>query len=237
MSELRAFDYAHGDVTLHGQVALPEGDAPHPMVMVMHNALGIGRQIRERALELAGMGYVAVITDMYGALPDEAARRAMHHVLKDDPKLLRERVLATYAAARTVEGTDTARIAAIGYCFGGRCVLEMARGGLDLACVVSFHGILETAMPAQSGAVKAKVLAITGAQDPYAPPAHVEAFQREMTGAGVDWRLTTYSQAMHAFTDPESGTRADIPGVRYDPQLAHLSWIEATAFLEATLQA
>lgn len=235
MTTLRPHAYTDGDVALTGQLALPAGPGPHPGVLVMHAALGIGSLVRRRGLDLAAAGYVALVTDMYGFEPEEQACRRGFAAFQEDPRLLRGRVVAAYEALRALPAVDASRIAAIGFCFGGQCVLELARSGAEVASVVSFHGVLRTKLPARRGAVKAKVLAITGALDPYAPPEDVEAFKAEMTDAEADWQVTLYSNGMHAFTDPTTGSRTDIPGVRYDPFLERLSWSQSSDFLAATL--
>jgi dienelactone hydrolase len=239
MISSRAFDYRHDDVQLTGWLAQPSGPGPHPAVMVMHSALGISDVVRGKADELAAMGYVALATDMYGSAPDDGdpkAYGALFKALIDDPDLLRARIRSAFDAIRSLPGVDAGRIAAIGYCFGGQCVLELARSGAAVRSVVSFHGLLTSAQPAERGAVQAKVLAITGALDPYAPAEHVQAFQKEMTEAGVDWQVTVYGTGWHAFTDPVVGRREDLPGLRYDAMLDRLSWAQATEFLSATLE-
>jgi dienelactone hydrolase len=236
MIALRQYDYEHDGLLLKGQLAAPDGPGPHPAVLIMHDALGLGDLVCRRAAELAGAGYVALAADMYGLgkRPAEPTEHGVHFAaLQAEPENLRARVLASYEALRSLPQVDPARISAIGYCFGGQCVLELARSGAEVASVVSFHGLLTTKLPAQPGQVKAKVLSITGALDPYAPVADVETFQKEMTDAGGDWQMTLYGLGWHAFTDPD--VSPDIPGVRYDPLLDRLSWSQATAFLEATL--
>lgn len=236
MTALIPHAYAHEGVALTGELAIPAGTGPHPAVLVMHAGLGIGTLVRKRARDLAAAGYVALVTDMYGFAPDEQACRQGFAALQADPALLRGRVLAGFEAARALPGVDAARIAAMGFCFGGECVLELARSGADVAAVVSFHGGLRTKQPAVRGAVKARILVMTGAHDPYAPPADVEAFKQEMTEAEAEWHLTLYGQGWHAFTDPSTGARTDIPGVRYDPLLDRLSWAQSSAFLAAAFE-
>lgn len=238
MGELSPFEYRHEEVVLQGALALPEGSGPHPGVLVMHNAYGLGEQPRERALRLAQAGYVALATDMYGAGqvfdgPDAVAPAITP--LMSDAALLRGRVLAGFEAFRALPQVDAGRIGAVGFCFGGMCVLELARSGADARAVVSFHGLLKTARPAQAGEVKAKVLALTGAKDPYAPAEDVAALQAELTAAGADWQLTVYGEGWHAFSDVNAG-RHPTPGVRYDPLIDRLSWAQATAFLDATVR-
>lgn len=237
MSGTRDFHYEHDGVGLIGQIAFPEGPGPHPAVLVMHSAIGMDRLVQRRAQDLARMGYVALATDMYGAGRDGPALDAypaLFMALQDTPDRLRARVVAGYEALKALPEVDTARIAAIGYCFGGQCVLELARSGADIRAAVSFHGLLTTKLPAHKGAVKAKLLSMTGANDPYVPPADIAIFQQEMTEAGADWQVTLYGEGYHAFTEPDIKDQSGIPGIRYDPFLDRLSWAQATAFLEAT---
>jgi dienelactone hydrolase len=239
MAELSTFTYAHDGETLKGEIARPAGPGPHPAVLVMHHAIGLGPNEMRRAKMLADAGYVALATDMYGIGTEEVAQEVyapLFSKLQADPARLRARVLAGYEALRAQPDVDKARIGAIGFCFGGQCVLELARSGADARAVVSFHGLLTTQLPAAKGAVKARVLAITGALDPYAPPEQVADFQKEMAAAEADWQLTVYGGGMHAWTDPMVETH-NVPGVRYDAHLDKLSWIQATAFLDAALRA
>jgi dienelactone hydrolase len=231
-------EYTHGDQTLNGRLAQPEGPGPHPAVLVMHSAMGLGPLVTRRIQDLAAAGYVALASDMYGVTPspddmDTVAREFMK--LVGEPQVLRDRVVAAFDKLASLPGVDKSRISAVGYCFGGQCVLELARSGADLAAVVSFHGLLKTAEPAKEGEVKAKVLVITGALDPHAPLSDVATFQAEMTEAKADWQLTIYGSGWHSFTDDETGNRDDIPGVRYDPLLDRLSWAQATEFISANI--
>jgi len=238
MTELRSFEYRHEGVVLNGQLAMPPGPGPHPGVLVMHDLLGQNELVRQRARELAAAGYAALATDMYGG----ARRFSVAEVqevtapLRADPARLRARVVAGFEAFRELPEVDASRIGAIGYCFGGQCVLELARSGAEARAVVSFHGLLKTDLPARPGEVKAKALVLAGALDPYAPPEDVRAFQAEMSAAGVDWHLTLYGEGWHAFTEEDARDIAEVPGVRYDPLLDRLSWAQATAFLDAVVR-
>jgi dienelactone hydrolase len=231
MQDLTPFDYEHDGVVLKAQIARPAGPGPHPAVLVMHDALGIGGAVFTRARDLAQLGYVAVATEMYGTGRREMESGEAFLAMQEDAGLLRGRALAGLEAARALPEVDKSRISAIGFCFGGQCVLELARSGADLASVVSFHGVLTTQRPAEPGAVKAKVLVLTGALDPYAPIEHVAAFEQEMAAAEADWHLTVYGQAYHAFTDPEISAKYEVPGTKYDPRIDRLSWAQATAFM------
>jgi dienelactone hydrolase len=239
MSDLRNIEYTHGGVTLRGVLALPSGPGRHPGLLVMHDARGLGPLVRRRCLELAAAGYVAFGSDMYGGgrrFEDARAVGPLFQELQDNPQGLRDRVLAGFDVLRSEAKTDTSRTGALGFCFGGQCVLELARSGVEVRAVVSFHGLLRTKLPAQPGAVKAKVLVLTGMKDPYAPIADVEVFQNEMTSAGVDWHLTTYGSGWHAFTDPDAGEMANVPGVKYDALLEKLSWVQSSAFLDTLVR-
>jgi dienelactone hydrolase len=156
--------------------------------------------------------------------------------LNKEPERLRGRALAGLEALKARPEVDGARIGAIGFCFGGQCVLEVARSGADVKSVVSFHGLLTTDLPAKPGAVKAKVLVLTGARDPWAPWEHVERLREELVAAGADWQITLYGEGYHAFTDSHAAELADIPGLRYDSLLDKLSWNSALAMLDSTLR-
>lgn len=203
----------------------------------MHSALGLDELERRRACDLAALGYVAVATDMFGEgrrlTKEEAGRYFLE--LTQDPVLLRSRVVATFEAVRGLDEVDGDRMAAIGFCFGGQCALELARSGAPVRSVVSFHGLLRTSAPAERNAVSANVLSISGVKDPYVPTDDVQAFQKEMAEACADWQLTLYGEGLHAFTMPDVADD-DVPGTAYDPLLDHLSWAQATTFLAATLR-
>src|SRR5579862_1778834 len=158
MTQLRAMAFDHDGVELVGQIAVPEKPGPHPAVMVMHTALGLGGMMRERVSRLAQLGYVAVATDMFGGgvdyHTDPKSAGAMVKDLLSPPQRLRARAVAWYEQLKARPEVDPQAIAAIGFCFGGQCVLELARSGADLKAVVSFHGLLSTSMPAALGAIR-----------------------------------------------------------------------------------
>jgi dienelactone hydrolase len=238
MGELSAFEHRHKDVVMKGALALPEGPGPHPAVLVMHSAHGLGPHAQERALRMAEAGYVALATDMYGEgryFPNPADSAQFFAALQADPELLRARVVAAYEALRDLPQVDAGRVGALGFCFGGQCVLELARSGADVRGVVSFHGLLRTGLPARPGEVRSKVLVLAGAKDPYAPADDIAGFQGEMDAAGADWQLTVYGEGWHAFTDPDAALH-DTPGVRYDPLIDRLSWAQSMAFLDAVVK-
>jgi dienelactone hydrolase len=237
MAGLRAIICHHEGAVLEGQMAVPDAPGPHPAVMVMHNAYGLGPHMRDVACRLAGEGYVALATDMYGGgvhHEDPKVAGSSIKLLWDNPDFLRSRVVAWYDLLKARAEVDAVRVAAIGYCFGGQCVLELARSGADAKAVISYHGLLTTARPAATGEVKGQVAIFTGAKDPYAPHDHVDAFRGEMIAAGARWQITEFGEAYHAFTDPGCD-RIAVSGVAYDPLADKVSWAGTLALLRAIL--
>jgi dienelactone hydrolase len=227
----------HQGAVLEGQMALPDGDGPHPAVLVMHNAYGLGQHMTEIAGRLARQGYVAIATDMYGGAAyseDNAEVMKLVGPLWQQPELLRARLRAWHEWAAARPEVDADRMAAIGYCFGGQCVLELARSGADLKLVVSYHGLLQTASPARKGGIKSHVVVFTGARDPHVPYTHVQGFRDEMIAADASWQLSEFGDAYHSFTDyHRSPQPAD--GIAYDPLSERVSWAATLELLAAKL--
>jgi dienelactone hydrolase len=235
--QLQAMTFQHDGVELVGQIAAPATRGPHPAVMVMHSAHGLGEQVREKVRVLTGLGYAAVATDMYGggayhADPQASGQSLME--LLNAPERLRARALAWYEQLQRRPEVDPERIAAIGYCFGGLCVLELARSGAKVKAIVSYHGLLTTSAPAQRGAVKGRVAIYTGGKDPYAPAEHVEALRQELTAADARFQLTTFDDACHAFTDPNADAMGRT-GIAYHALADRVSWAGTVALLEAAM--
>ena len=234
----RTVEYRAGDTVLEGLVSYDTaGPARKPGVLVVHDWMGVGPFVRARAEQLAGLGYVAFAADVYGkgvrpASVGEASRQA--GALKADRPLLRARVAAGLAELRRQPNVLPARVAAIGYCFGGTAALELARSGAEVTGVVSFHGGLDSPTPADARAVKAKILALHGADDPFVPPAEVQAFEDEMRGGGVDWQLVVYSGAVHSFTNPAAGND-NSRGAAYNATADRRSWLAMRAFFAEVL--
>lgn len=210
-----------------------------PGVLVVHEWWGHNDYVRDRARQLAQLGYVAFAVDMYGdgkqALhPDDAQKFAQQVFANMDAGTARFVAAKERLAAHPM--TDGERIAAIGYCFGGAIVLQMARGGMDLDAVASFHGSLGTQQPAQKGTVKARVLVCHGAADALIPDDQVAAFRREMADAGVDLRFVAYPGAKHGFTSKAADANAAKFGLPlgYDAAADQASWHELQQFLAAT---
>jgi len=230
--------YRDGATALTGELFSPTGPANGRAVLVVHEADGIGGNVRRRAAMLAAQGYAALAADLHGP-GAPLAGAAMHAALdqfRAAPDLLRQRVAAGLGALADATGTARDAIAAIGYCFGGLAVLELARSGAELCAVASFHGLLTTAAPARPGGVRARVAAFTGARDPLVPPADVAAFQAEMTAADADWQLSVYGRAWHSFTNPAVDGLND-PRMRYDPRADAASWAALATFLDAAFAA
>ena len=212
--------------------------SPRPGIIIVHEWWGHNDYVRQRADQLAAMGYVAFALDMYGdgkqAAHPQDANAFMMDAFND-----MDRSEARFIAAKNVlekhSATDATKLAAIGYCFGGGIVLQMARNGVDLRGVASFHGNLAThPTAAQAGKVKAKLLVLHGADDPLIPPEQVEAFKREMDTANVDYKFIAYPGAVHAFTNKEAtqlGKQFNLP-IAYNPQADQQSWQELETFLQ-----
>jgi dienelactone hydrolase len=237
--ETRTVEYRDGETVLEGYAALPaEAGAPRPGVLVVHEWTGLNDYARQRARDLAALGYVAFAADVYGKGVRAASTReaaALSGRYKNDRALMRSRMGAALDALRGLPGVDPDRTAAIGYCFGGTCVLELARSGAGVGAVVSFHGGLDAPRPAEPGTLRAAVLALHGAADPHVPRGEVEAFRAEMDRAGADWVLVEYGGAVHSFTNPGAGGDP-ASGVAYDPRAARRAWTAMRAFLEEALR-
>ena len=227
-------EYRDGDVLLEGYLAWDDAVAgPRPGVLVAHAWMGLGEYEKRRARELAELGYAAFALDIYGQgvrakTPEEAGKLAA--LYKGDRELMRTRARSGLDELARQEICAGQPLAAIGYCFGGTVVLELARSGAPLAGTVSFHGGLATPRPEDAKQIKGAVLALHGADDPYVPPAEVEAFQEEMRTAGVDWQFVSYGAAVHAFTDPSAGTDVS-KGAAYAAVADRRSWQALRNFL------
>lgn len=238
MQELIPVQLEHAGTVLTGQAALPDGKGPFPAVLVMHNALGLGPHVREVAGRLAALGYAAIATDMYGGgapAGDPVVNGAAFEAIMKDPALLRARVCAWYERVSGMAEVIPDRVAAIGFCFGGTCVLELARSGASARAVVSYHGILTSARPMTPGAFAGEVAAFCGAQDPYAPLDHIEGLRAELENASAKYTITTFGEAAHGFTDPAADSMGR-PGIAYNAMADRLSWAATVELLGAVLK-
>jgi dienelactone hydrolase len=218
-------------VGLKGYLAYDDAiKGKRPGVLVVHCFRGLRDFVKGRAEELAKLGHIAFAIDMYGMIPkDDEEAFATAGIYKNNRPLMRSRANAGLEVLKRHELTDAKRIAAIGYCFGGSVVLELARSGADLVGVVGFHAILNTPNPDDAKNIKGKVLALHGANDPVVPIDEVLAFQDEMRKAKVDWQMVFYGGAVHSFTMPEAGND---PSQRaaYDEKADKRSWEAMKSF-------
>jgi dienelactone hydrolase len=209
-----------------------------PGVLVVHEWWGHNEYARKRARMLAEMGYTALAVDMYGEgkqamHPDDAGKFSSELMKNFD--VAKARFMAALGFLKEQSGVDPQRIAAIGYCFGGGVVLNMAREGIDLKGVASFHGGLGAVRPAQPGMVKAKILVLHGEDDKFVAPEQIEAFRKEMKDSGADFEFITYPAAAHSFTNPDADTYAkefNLP-LGYNAEADKKSWEELARFLES----
>jgi dienelactone hydrolase len=226
--------YRDGKTVLLGYLAYDDSlTSVRPGVLVVHEWKGHGDYARRRARQLAEAGYVAFALDMYGkgvfAKNHEEAAELAGLYFKDRD-LMRRRAKAGLDVLLKQKSVDPTRVAAIGYCFGGTTVLEMARAGMDLKGVASFHGNLSTPLPAQIAVVKAKVLVLQGSEDG-GTIAGAPAFQEEMKNAGVEWEMDIYGGAVHSFTVKEAGDDPST-GKAYNANADRRSWQSLMDFLK-----
>jgi dienelactone hydrolase len=230
---LRALSYRIGSETYTGYVADGSGGRKVPGVLVAHEGGGfLTEHAKDRARMVAELGYVAFALDLFGdprpAL-DEA--RKIVQQLRNDLPILRARATTALDLLRQQPNVDVSRIAAIGFCFGGTTVLELARSGADVRCIVGFHAGLTTTAPARPGTIRGKVLVCQGADDPIVTAEHRSAFAAEMTQAGVDWQMHVYGGVGHSFTNPEID-KWNLAGFTYDSRADRRSWLAMRALLE-----
>ncbi len=226
--QTRSIEYTHGSDTLVGLLAWDDAvEGKRPGILICHQWMGLGEHETDVAKRLAKLGYIALAVDIYGKAnmptsPAEAAPLAGKY-RSGDRKALRDRMTRGLEELLKQDLVDPTRIAAIGYCFGGTAVLELARSGADIRGVVSFHGGLSTESPNDARNIKAKVLVCHGADDPHVPVPEVNAFLREMADADVDYQFIAYGNAVHSFTHRSAG---DDPskGSAYHADADRRSW-------------
>lgn len=231
----RTVAYQDGAAVLEGYLAYDDAvKGPRPAVLVVHEWKGLNDYTKGRADQLAALGYVGFAVDMYGKgvfaeTHEEAAK--LSGAYRNDRSLMRQRAKAAYDILLRQPEVDSSRVAAMGYCFGGMTVLEMARASLQLLGAASFHGGLSTPLPAKKGDIRAKLRIFHGDEDPFVTAAEVEAFRDEMRAAEADWQMTFYSGAVHAFTVPSAGNDKS-QGAAYNEAADKASWKALTVFLQ-----
>jgi dienelactone hydrolase len=235
-------EYNADGLSMKGFLAF-DGSMPgrRPGVLVVPEWWGVNDYARRRAKMLAELGYAALVVDMYGegkqAMTADEAGKAAGEVMKNLPAA-KARFQSAMAYLKDQATVDPARIAAIGYCFGGGVVLNMARQGFDLRGVASFHGSLMAVEPGKPGAIKAKILVLTGGDDKLVPPEQVETFKKEMEASKADFRVISYPGAMHSFTNPEAtdvGKKFNLP-LAYNADADRKSWDEMQGFLKTVFK-
>lgn len=225
--ETREVTYKQGETELSGFFAWDAAaKGRQPGVIVVHEWWGHNQHARNQAIRLTKAGYVGFALDMYGkgkvtTHPSDA--QAFAAEATKDPQIVKARFLAALDLVRKDPHVDPQRIAAIGYCFGGGIVLAMARQGVDLAAVVSFHGAIATQQPAAPGAVKARLLVLNGADDPMVTAEQIEAFKKEMTAAGAKYEFVSLAHAKHSFTNPDAD-KVGMPALAYNAEADQASW-------------
>ena len=231
----REIEYKQGHTVLQGLIAWDDAvKERRPGVLVVHEWWGHNEHVREQAKRLAVAGYVGFALDMFGkgkvtTHPKEA--QAFMTEAQKDPATMSARFQAAMDQLKQDPHVNREHVAAIGYCFGGAVVLDEARSGADLDGVVSFHGMLGTKNPAERGRVKAKILVLTGAIDPFVPAEQVEAFTKEMKAANAKFQVVTLLNAKHGFTNPNAG-KAGLEALEYNAEADNKSWVAMLGFFK-----
>lgn len=223
----REVTYQSGTTNLRGYVAWDSMQAAkRPGILVVHEWWGHNKHARDQATRLAAAGYVGFALDMYGdgksTTHPDSANAFMMRAVQDQPQMV-ARFRAALEQLKADPHVDASRVAAIGYCFGGMVVLSMARAGEPLGAVASFHGAIPPTVKVDSGTVKARILIMTGADDPMVPMAQVDSFAQAMKAAGATVEVVSYPHAMHGFTNPRADS-VGMQGLRYDPEADRASW-------------
>jgi dienelactone hydrolase len=228
-------EYKDGDTPLKGYLVYDDAiSGKRPGVIVVHEWWGLNDYARKRADMLAKLGYVAFAVDMYGddKVTEHAKEaKAWMEQITEHVDAWQHRALLGVDVLKKQKLVDTSKIAAIGYCFGGATVMEMAYSGADLKGVVSFHGSLPPATPEQQKHIKAKILANHGSKDSFEPPARVQAFEESLDAAGADWELAIYGGARHGFTNPDA-SKYGIANIQYNAEADRRSWALMQAFFK-----
>lgn len=235
--------YKAGDTTMKGVVVFDDAvQGKRPGIVIVHEWWGITQHTRDEAKAFAAKGYTTFVADMYGDAktadnPKDAG--ALAGSVMKDPKVMEARFTAAQTALASHPTVDAAHIAAIGYCFGGAVVINMARAGADLDAVAGFHATLGLNTPAPAaGTVKAKILVLNGSDDPFVKPEEYATLEKEFHAAKADYRVVTYPGAVHAFTNPEAtelGKKFNLP-LRFDAKANEAATAESLTFLAAAVK-
>lgn len=232
-------EYKQGDTVMQGYIAYDDKSAAkRPGIVLVHDWMGMSPFVKGRSMELAAMGYTVFAADIYGkgVRPKDTKEAAdTSGIYKKDRALLRARVRAAYDQLKAHETVDSEKLAVTGFCFGGMTALELGRSGAPLKSIVSFHGNLDSPAPNDGKNIKARVLVLHGADDPWVPPTQVADFEKEMKAAKVDYKIVSYPGAVHAFTNPMAGND-NSKGAAYNADADKKSKVAMTEFFAETLK-
>jgi dienelactone hydrolase len=232
-------EYTADGARMIGQYVVDDGKTGRrASVLVCHEGLGLTEHTKKIAARLAGLGYAAFAMDYHGdgkPLANPAAARSRIMAWIADPTGIRARATAALEVLKSQKEVDPARLAAIGYCFGGTTALEIGRSGADVKAIVGFHSGLATARPPDAANIKGKVLVCIGADDPIIPPEQRADFEKEMKAAGIDWRLQLYGGAGHSFTNPTADS-SGMKGFFYHEATDRRSWNAMIELFNETLK-
>ena len=231
--------YQADGLTMRGQLFFEPASSPRAGVLVFPEAFGLSEHAISRAERLAALGYVALACDLHGDGRIENDMQKAMGLLQPmyaDPSNTRARAAAGLSALIARAETDAARIAAIGFCFGGTMALELARSGAELKAVAGFHsGLATKAAKTDAKAIKARILVCIGADDPMIPPQQRAEFETEMRDAGLDWQMHLYGGTVHGFTNPQAAERNMPDAIRYSPEADARSWASMRTLFSETL--
>ena len=234
----RNFNYQDGDVTCHGYLA-SQSHSAEPTVIVIHEFAGITNNIKAHVEKIARFGYTAVAIDMYGEGKigkDFESCVTLFKQYFNDRALLQRRVLAGFNATRTLPEVNKNKIAAVGFCFGGMCALDLARAGADVKGVASIHGLFLPPENVKRGKMTAKVLICQGYDDPQVPHDQLHMLAKELNENQVDWQFVYFSHTKHSFTDPEAAKLGPLElGRVYNATSADRAWVYCHDFFDACL--
>jgi dienelactone hydrolase len=231
-------EYKSGSNSFEGLLVYPaNAKGKVPGVLMIHNWMGVTEETKTQAARMAELGYAVFAADIYGKGirpkgPEDAGKLAGTY--KSDRKLFRERLQLGLDTLQAQSGVDSSKLLAVGYCFGGTGVVELARSGANVKGVVSFHGGLDSPTPADGKNIKARVLALHGADDPYVKAEDLAAFEQEMRDNQIDWELVKYGNTVHSFTDKAAGND-NSKGAAYNAKADVRSFEAFKVFASGTL--
>lgn len=226
MIQSKVHNYQANNVDFKGYLAFPEASkTPKPCVLVVHDWGGCNAFAKDKAEQLAKLGYVSLAVDMYGegkTSEDPTEKRGWMTPLIEDRAALKKRIQAALTSVSSFAEVDSENIAIMGYCFGGLCALDLARSGANIKGAVSFHGLLFPPVQSECEKIKAKILVLHGYDDPMCKPAEIDLFASEMSQRKVDWQIHAYGNTKHSFTNPHANDSA--MGLKYDALAEKRSW-------------